>query len=49
MQYEIGLITGDSQFERYWTTYAFMQIKSTSSSDKALHTPWCLSMLVDDG
>ena len=23
-----------------------MQIKSTSSTDKALHTPWCLSILV---
>ena len=22
-----------------------MQIKSTSSTDKALHTPWCLSIL----
>ena len=49
MFYEIGLITGDSHSERYWTTYAFLQIKFTSSIDKALHTPWCLSMLVDDG
>ena len=24
----------------------FMQIMSTSSTDKALHTPWCLSILV---
>ena len=37
-------ITGDSLFERYWRTYAFMQIMSTSSTHKALHTPWCLSI-----
>ena len=24
----------------------FMEIMSTSSTDKALHTPWCLSILV---
>ena len=27
-------------------TYAFMQTMSTSSTYKALHTPWCLSILV---